>query len=128
MTSPGVPDAHATAGPPLCEFWVEFKRTSGWTVPLEVEQVGWIKRHVRHGGRAYVAVRRLSAGGPRSPPADELYLLWGGGAAAVRAGGLRAVVGNPPALPRVLLGSWAGGPAAWDWGTVGGLLVINPVW
>ncbi len=121
LSSPGVPDAHGAVAP-RGGFWVEFKRTTGWTVPLEAEQVGWLLSHVRRGVRAYVAVRRTSPGGPRSPAADDLFLLWGGQAAVLRAYGLRAVVGGHPPAPHALLGHWAGGEAGWNWGEVEAVL------
>jgi hypothetical protein len=103
----GVPDsnfAHAGA-----EGWVEYKQTDGWNVTLRPEQVGWISKRVRHGGRVFIAVRRWHDGGPKKgPPCDELYLLPGSLAALAKAGGLRAVESG-------ILGRYEGGPSRWDW-------------
>lgn len=38
--------------------WIEFKQTEGWTIGLRPEQIGWIERRARYGGRVFIAVRR----------------------------------------------------------------------
>ena len=99
----------------LCEGvegWVEYKQTDGWAVTLKPEQVGWILRRVRCGGRALIAVRRWTDGGPRSPACDELWLVPGRLAAEAKTGGLRHPVVTGEAL------RWRGGPSRWDWETV----------
>jgi hypothetical protein len=91
------------------EFWVEFKRTAEWTCPLRPEQVGWIFRRAREGGRVFVATRRHCEAGPRRPAADELWIHHGIHARELKAGGLRAV---PPLMHAT------GGPRAWSWDEV----------
>lgn len=119
LVTPGVPDSHGiVAGHP---FWIEFKQTGGWTVPLDPEQVGWLQRYVRCGGCAYVAVRRRCPPGPRRPAADELWLAWGGRAGELRAGGLRSLLPEG-ANAHHLLGRWVGGPTAWGWAEAGRIL------
>ena len=109
-TGRGVPDSHGLVGGRA--FWIEYKWTDGWAVTLAPEQTGWLQRYARQGGRAYIAVRRRTAAGPRSLAADELYLLWGGQAALARRVGLRGI---QTSAPHALLGQWSGGPARWRW-------------
>lgn len=105
----GVPDSNfCIAGK---EGWIECKRTSGWTIGnMEGNQVAWAERRVRNGGRVFCAVRRLTDGGPRSPAADELWLLRH---TAMR---LLLLKTRLDALPRAeILGHWVGGPSKWAW-------------
>ena len=105
---PGTPDTN------FCwrgtEGWIENKWTSGWSPEVRPAQVGWILRRRRAGGRVFFAVRRSHDGGPRrGPPADELYLIAGDAAKALKDGGIRAVP------PEALIGFWRDGPARWGW-------------
>jgi len=103
------------------EGWVEFKQTEGYAVTLRPEQIAWISRRVRHGGRVLIAVRRWHDGGPRrGSPCDELWLLPGSVAALARAAGLRGVASSA-------LGVWEGGPSRWDWGQIGQALLGSSV-
>lgn len=71
----GVPDSHFLA-PGGTAGWIEYKATLTTKVPLRPEQVAWIDRYGRLGGRAFVAVRRAHPGGPRrGDPLDELYVF-----------------------------------------------------
>lgn len=89
------------------EGWIECKATDGWAVTFRPEQIGWLSRRVRYGGRAWVAVRRRHGGGPRRGPAvDELWLVPACNVAALARDGLQCV---PTAA------AWHGGPARWDW-------------
>lgn len=101
----GVPDSN------YCyqgyEGWIECKSTDHWSVDLRPEQIGWIARRVRHGGRVWIAVRRRHDGGKRRGPAvDELYLIRGENVKTAKLDGLR---GCP------YEGKWRGGPSRWDW-------------
>ena len=101
--------------------WVEFKRTGGWTVDLRPEQVAWLLRRSRAGGRCFVAVRRQTLAGPRKgPPADELWLLRGSAAAELKLGGLKK------APPNAVVGLWENGPAKWDWAAIERALLTTP--
>lgn len=112
--SRGVPDTNWCCE--SVEGWIEFKATSGYTVDLRPEQIGWIARRVRHGGRVHVAVRRRHDGGPRrGPPVDELWIAHGVWVKELRTAGLRS---NQAKLLR-----WTGGPARWDWSEVLDLLM-----
>ena len=120
LTGLGVPDSNFCAAGGI-EGWVEYKQTDGWAVTLRPEQVGWLTRRARLGGRVWVAVRRCHTGGPRlGPPVDQLWLVPGRLAVAAATGGLRhpAVAGD--AL------QWAGGPARWPWPVVGAALKAAP--
>ena len=88
-TGRGIPDAeYCHRG---VSGWVEFKVTMAWSVDLRAEQVAWLMRRARAGGRCWVAVRRQSPGGPRrGQPADELWLVSGDNAAALKKEGLNA--------------------------------------
>jgi Holliday junction resolvase len=77
-TGKGVPDLNGCRGG--VDVWIEMKRARHWTVPeMKPEQVGWIERRERNGGRVFVAVRRAH---------DELWLLKPG-AARLLIGGTR---------------------------------------
>lgn len=115
LTGLGIPDANCCSQG--VEFWVEFKQTREWAVTLRPEQVGWALQRTRAGGRVFIAVRRWPRGGPRTNPADELWLLRGAYAREAKTGGLR---GLPPAA---VLGVWSGGPGGWAWGEVAHHLV-----
>lgn len=110
ITGGGVPDVNGCHRG--AEFWVEFKQTEEWAVSLRPEQVGWLCRRARAGGRVFIAVRRRCLAGPRRAGADELWLLWGHFAPDLKTGGLRR------APPGSVLGIWSGGPRSWDWGAV----------
>lgn len=102
------------------EGWIEYKSTDGYVVDLRPEQVGWIMRRVRRGGRVWIAVRRSHDGGPRrGPPVDELWIFGGGLAVEARTGGLLAIENRAR--------RWHHGPTAgWDWGAVAGVLKTRP--
>ncbi len=108
LTSRGIPDTNACGNG--IEFWIENKKTDGWAVGLRPEQVGWIKRRVRHGGKVWIAVRRKD---------NELWMVRGKWATELKAGGLRKL----QMLPLNDLWSFSGGPAQWDWPIVAELLV-----
>lgn len=119
-TGRGVPDSNycipcwsASGGRSSREGWVEFKLTgSPRAIGLRPEQVAWISRRCRAGGRVLVAVRLRHPGGlRRGEPVDELWLLEGGGVLDFATRGL------VEQAPWVLLRS-VGGPQNWDWGRV----------
>lgn len=112
LTGSGVPDANSCYNG--IEFWVEYKSTSGWSVVIRPEQVGWLYRRARAGGRCFVAVRRHSLGGVRSDPVDDLYIFPGASAPGLRTRTLREL--EP-------LGLFSGGPGRWDWDGVQALLL-----
>lgn len=86
--------------------WIENKLTSANAVDIRSEQVGWIERRVRVGGRVFIAVRKFCKAGPRRAAADELHLFHG---RDVRAIFLRGLVGAEP------MAMYENGPANWDW-------------
>lgn len=101
----GVPDSNACLSG--VEVWVEFKTTSGWRAGLRPEQVAWIDRRARMGGRTFVAVRRKCDAGPRRGDAmDELWLFDG---STVKQ------LADIPMNEVAALGRWPGGPARWPW-------------
>ena len=104
-TNRGIPDANACSGG--IEFWVEYKKTNGNGVPLRPEQVGWIERRVRAGGRVFVAIRLLKNN------RDTLLLFHGKFVRPLYLSGLK--VAKP-------LGEWEGGPSSWNWDEVSSLL------
>ena len=124
LISTGVPDMNFCVDG--AEGWVEMKQTDGWAVTLEPEQISWLCRRARNGGRVFVAVRRWHDGGPRKGrPVDELWLLRGEYAPDLRSMGLRWVGTHEP-LTGPLLGRWTGGPAHWNWFMVRLLLATTP--
>lgn len=38
--------------------WIEFKMAKGQNTGIRPEQFAWMNRRIRHGGRAFVAIRR----------------------------------------------------------------------
>lgn len=106
-TSSGVPDSEYCS-PEGAQGWLEYKVSRGWAVTIRPEQVGWLKRRARQGGRCFVAVRRILEGS-----VDELWLVAGGDAGILGEGGLRAVA---PVLRQ------AGGPSKWDFNQVAAAL------
>lgn len=108
-TGKGIPDSNGCKDGH--EFWVEYKLTSAWTVGLEPEQVGWITRRARFGGKVFVAVRRKTTAGPRKGRAvDELWLYRGADARELKTLGIKD--GPPP------LHVSEGGPAKWNWNAI----------
>jgi hypothetical protein len=80
-TSQGVPD-HEYCYPGGKQGWVEFKSSMAWAVIIRPEQVGWLLRRHRMGGRSFIAVRRQLS---------ELWMIEGGEAARLKADGLKGV-------------------------------------
>lgn len=119
-STPGYIDIYPRTGGPGVSGWIEFKQTGGWAVTLRPEQIGWLSRRVRHGGRAFIAVRRKAAGGPRTPKADELYLIpltHPSQPAELRDRGLKDL-----GIRLVWHATWTGGPGVWDWTEVAKIL------
>ena len=112
-TGKGIPDSNYCF-PGGLEGWVEYKATEAWSVAgvVKPEQVAWIERRLRMGGRVHVAVRRHCLRGPRREAADELWLFAG---SAIRDLKYRPINEVGPAL---LLYKGNKGPASWDWGMV----------
>jgi|SRR5215207_8880072 len=108
MTGSGVPDSNFCSEG--VEGWIENKQMSGWKVPLRPDQIGWITRRCRYGGRVFIAARRRHHGGIRlGDSVDELWLLRGEYARELRVDGLRKCP------PDAIVGRWSGGPQAWPW-------------
>lgn len=108
----GVPDTN------FCwrgaEGWIEMKATDAHAVTLLPEQVGWISRRMRAGGRVFIATRQRHDGGSRKGDAvDALWVHEGWDAATLKAEGLLSC---PPVLHT------EGGPSRWDWDLVTSVL------
>jgi hypothetical protein len=111
--NPALPVSVQYAG---VQGWIEYKWTETNAVGLRSEQIGWHEHRGRVGGRIYIGVRKRHNGGPRKGPAvDELWLLDGRNASAVKTFGL-----NPKMS--YFLGKWSGGPEQWDWQEVKAIL------
>jgi hypothetical protein len=108
--APGVPDAEFCF-PGGYQGWIEFKVTKLSATTITAQQVAWLERRCRYGGRAFLAVRRKRNGvGARAKlRCDELHLFDGTEAHAILVGG---IAGATP------LGVWSGGAARWDWDAV----------
>ncbi len=109
-TGGGIPDMNYCCDGD--EGWLELKQSPGHRVTLRPEQVGWISRRVRNGGRVWVAVRQLAPKGPRREARDVLWLVPGRHAKLALTGGLVAL-GRLPVAEGVCC--WHNGPARWDW-------------
>lgn len=127
LVEAGIPDANYCGDG--SEGWIECKRARHWEIDLRPEQVAWLTRRARHGGRVLVAVRRRPVAGPRTEKADELWLLRGAFAREMLDYGLRGFVPlgmegrwGPWRGNGALLGRWQGGPARWDWPAIGRVL------
>jgi hypothetical protein len=99
-TAQGCPDLEGCF-PGGVQVWIEGKATSAWAVRIDREQVGWLMRRRRLGGRAFISVRRAE---------DELWLLDGDQAALLKAEGLKPTT---PVLPVQYRG-----PKNWDWAAI----------
>jgi hypothetical protein len=109
-TGRGIPDSN------FChdgiEGWIEFKAATAWAVDIRPEQIGWIHRRARAGGRVWIAVRRRHAGGPRLGLAvDELWLIHGKHIREIARTGLWMSAD-------LVAGRWPGGPGRWPWADV----------
>jgi len=106
-TGSGVPDCN------VCfkgtETWIEFKVTATNAVRISTEQIGWIERRIRAGGRVLVIVRYKCLAGLRRQARDELWIFQGAYVRTLALGGISA------AVP---LDHWAGGPRGWDWDAI----------
>ena len=86
-TGRGVPDSNGCKDG--CEFWIEYKKADAWAVTLRSEQVGWLTKRARFGGRVFVAIRRRTTAGPSKGRAvDELWLYSGADARRLLDGGI----------------------------------------
>lgn len=118
-TGQGVPDMN------YClegrDGWIENKFTEAWALqhPLSPEQVAWIERRNRVGGRALLAVRKTFVGGVRrGDPGDEVFIF---GPSALRLiAPTNSIKGVEPLLHST------GGPARWDWATICALMKERP--
>lgn len=98
----GVPDINGCFH---CEVWIEFKEARGKTIILRPEQVAWLMRRSRAGGRCFIAVRR------KTKRDDQLLLIDGSDAF-----NLKEAKGRTGEVASMFLGS--GGPSKWDWDLV----------
>lgn len=115
LTEQGVPDSNYCVDG--IEGWVEYKLSTTNKVWLKPEQIGWLERRSRAGGRTFVAVRFQHLGGPRKGvPVDGLFIYAGATARSLATLGLKT---KPLAL-------FVGGPSSWGWMTVGKLLKGKP--
>jgi len=114
-TGRGIPDLNwCTDG---IEGWLELKQTQANKVEVRPEQVAWIERRIRAGGRVFIAVRYKHAGGPRKgDPVDRLYLYKGSQVRNLLQYGISHTLEA---------GAWAEGPAKWDWLEVRKLLIAT---
>ena len=105
LTSLGIPDHN------YClqghEGWVENKWTSSWKVTVRGDQVGWIERRARAGGRVFVAVKQTGL------KRHDLWLLKPDAARMLHD---KMRLDNLPGS--LVLVHSTGGPAAWDWDAV----------
>lgn len=101
MTGLGVPDMNYCLDGK--EGWIEFKAVTGQRVRLRPEQVGWIERRTRAGGRVFIAARK----------SDELWIFAGSDARLVAVYPLKEL--NP-------LIYQTGGPGSWDWEKIKSLI------
>ena len=102
------------------EGWVEHKIATGWKVDLRPEQVGWIERRRRSGGRVFILVRRTNA----SSECDDVYLFAGDDARKLKTFGLprgKPLAAADQAMPLAFCPGY--GPQKWDWERIRDLLL-----
>lgn len=107
-TGQGIPD-HEYCFPNGRSGWIEYKLTDANAVNIRAEQVAWIERRVRVGGRVFIGVRRRCDAGVRRKARDELHIFRGAMARALMVHGLSGPVAEA---------WWPDGPAKWDWDDV----------
>ncbi len=103
-TGLGIPDAEYCFTPGR-QGWIEFKKTAATAVKIAPEQVSWLERRVRMGGRCFLIVRQQCPAGLRRARKDALFIYRGHQARAVLLNGLD----TPP------IDCYEGGPARWNW-------------
>jgi len=81
------------------EIWIELKQATHWQVEIQPEQVAWIERRARAGGRVFVMVRQKRT---------ILWLLRPTAARCLIRGTRLDMI--PDAIYR-----GEGGPSAWQW-------------
>lgn len=110
ITGGGIPDSN------YCSFgiegWLEFKLATGYAISLRPEQIGWIARRCRYGGRVHVAVRQKANVGPRREARDALFLIPGRDVILAKTNGLKDA-------PWPV---WHHGPSRWDWQAIAQIL------
>ena len=90
--------------------WIECKAASAWAVKMRPEQVAWLSRRAREGGRCWIAVRRhIDRRSSRVTPCDELWLIEGIAASKLAECGLNGLDARWVAL------RCGGGPSRWAW-------------
>jgi hypothetical protein len=104
-TGLGIPDLNGCVDG--VETWTELKFTTSWRVKVRPQQVAWLERRERAGGRCFILTRQ----GGRDR--DTLWLT-ASSSARLLIEGTRLDLLPPP----LILGHWEGGPARWGWGEV----------
>ncbi len=108
FTVAGVPDSNYCCDG--IEGWIENKIVrSGDRVGIRPQQVAWLERRIRSGGRVFIGVRW-----PKQN--DGFYLLRATAARPLLNNGLTALPSN------FILGHWQGGPSRWKWPIIGDFL------
>lgn len=111
-TEPGIPDSNGCEVG--IEFWLELKRAVGNRIPsLKIEQVGWLTRRHKAGGRTFIAVRKRSA-----LDGDQLFLFSGEFSSVLREKGLAAAL-------TLFIGT--GGPSKWNWESIRHVLLLKDI-
>ena len=105
LTGSGVPDSNYSYQG--VEGWIENKSARGNHVAIRREQVAWLERRARAGGRCFIGVRQ----------GDTYWLLRPAAARQLLTIGLHKL---PSAY---VLGRWPGGPARWDWPKIAAILL-----
>ena len=114
-TGRGIPDSN------YCldghEGWIEFKTCTANAVGMRPEQIAWIERRRRAGGRVWIMVRKHRPVSPRLAACDELWMFHGADVRALAQEGLAC---------GLIYAHWEGGPARWAWENIGKVLLEQP--
>jgi hypothetical protein len=108
VISPGLPDSEFCVPYIQHSGWIEFKATKIYSVQIKPLQVAWLMQRSRYNRDAWIAVRRFVI----HKSIDELWLMSGDQAMALKNGGLRNITGW----------MWEGGPSNWNFIEIGEML------
>lgn len=121
-TGRGIPDMnychHGVEG------WIECKATDGWVVDLRPEQVAWMMRRHRAGGRVWILVRQRGAARGDAKARDVLWLAPGSRAIDCRTLPRLFPDDTTEQTPWVL--RCERGPSSWNWDLITKLLTTIP--
>lgn len=121
----GVPDSYFMFPGGIGGF-IEYKKTNAFAIKFQPEQISWIDRCVRYGGRVWIIIRQIRKAGPRTTAQDNLFVVSGEHIKLLRREGLRGIItkeelkilespGQTIIWHNMKSQVWSGGPRFWHW-------------